>query len=1491
MGGLKKHMGIPTWARGGMVILAAAVALLLIRAGGVVGSGASSQGAYRPGPRFVELMDVDTYNTAVINGGTSLEDTVSSMPVAAEAAPAQPPGAINRLRVYGRSDEDAVFPYSSDNYWGPFGLTNAEAPSKDFVQFNPAIMLEGDDNSLGKFGEYFQNAIKAEGDASEKVHLRMWYVPEYPEPRGLTYPEVEDLVINEDGDIVLEYTYMLLEPDTLDPKTGPPGSTRMVFPMAGVSGQPGLDGMDVNGDGEPEALSIDEIVGVVEGTLGAHEVVTYTEGLTDNLKTTRGIVEVSAKEVLAPIRVSEGGQVQFLDYMVRLEGVSLLGLWADVSVWYIGNESPLLLGSVSLELGEAALAGRFWGPSVEAFADGAAAEAEAERAMVDEGLPARPFWVTLDSIVDIGGETYVRLTPHRLLMTGETFFVDRVEYDVAGILVEDADLRDGEIAPEIEYISIRNPLPKWDEGEDPWVVIPGLTVWKRRIPANESLWMLPPFNYEHDMVDDVNIPEDLNDFGPDCRPIDNIDTSAITDTYDLIEERVVEDVGALDGDLFIGWSGEDKEERFDTNLLEQVFWQWLAGAEWVQVWYWINVETMPWDYTEFILPELPDRPTEEGYTTGDYMLVSSFLTEDSTTTEHGAGAVRLKFAYDAEDGTGIYVNEATSRRGSFRGRVKLESCDYQSLTLTVKIVEGDSVIMTEAVSTDPSGYFSLELDPGTYNVWVKEQRALARRIDDVVITAGAISEHDFGELLVGDVDDNLVDIGDFGVWKSTFCNVIDLRADFDCSGNVDIDDFAWVKRNFLKQGDDPLAGSPSMPYDWETSSPIRATQAGTVTVYLDPAASSATAGETFTVAVKIAAGVQEVDSAQAFVDFDPTYLDVIDVTGGGVLDEVHNEFDSVPGEIGYAGVDLVGTVSGTFTLATVTFQARVAVPETALIFSVAPPRETKAKLGITTLPLETQSAAVEIRGVVVSIEPPSETVHVGETFTLAVKIEAGMQQVDGAQAYVDFAPEHLAVTGISGGGVLPDELYSSYTNTLGQVDYAAGYIGGTVSGTFNLATFTFKALTETTGAPTLLSFHMAPPRETLVILAESTLTSTLSGGQVVIGRPYYVYLPLVLRSYTPLQADFTASPVQGRVPLTVTFTNTSLGFYTDSLWDFGDGITSTHTNPTHTYTLTGTYSVTLTVVDASDTLPPPLDSSTLVRLNYITVSEEGPPAAPSDLEATVLSWHEIRLDWRDNSSDETGFSITDGVAWADVVSNTTAYTFTGLSPGSYHCYVVRAFNEFGDSGWNDDDGNGEPDWACTTTFTRTSVIVNGGFEEDEGWTILNTAYPAAYTVAITHTGARALRTGIVDPGDNVASYSSAQQTVTIPSDVVSATLGFWLYTLSGELTPGREVQAAPRGSIFEAALQPVDWQYVLVLDEQNQVLGSELVWGLMNDQEWVYYEFDLAKPVYLGRTVRLRFGASNDGLDGITAMYVDDVSLEFSYASATSGVDHLPRQR
>ncbi|HRQ38218.1 MAG TPA: PKD domain-containing protein [Chloroflexota bacterium] len=83
--------------------------------------------------------------------------------------------------------------------------------------------------------------------------------------------------------------------------------------------------------------------------------------------------------------------------------------------------------------------------------------------------------------------------------------------------------------------------------------------------------------------------------------------------------------------------------------------------------------------------------------------------------------------------------------------------------------------------------------------------------------------------------------------------------------------------------------------------------------------------------------------------------------------------------------------------------------------------------------------------------------------------------------------------------------------------------------------------------------------------------------------------------YNVPNANFTAAPRLGIKPLLVEFTNSSL-YGEQFIWDYGDGVTSTVSSPTHThvYANTGVYTVRLTAVNA-------YASHTRVRTNYIGV--------------------------------------------------------------------------------------------------------------------------------------------------------------------------------------------------------------------------------------------------------------------------------------------------
>ncbi|KKG15832.1 cell surface protein [Methanosarcina sp. 2.H.T.1A.6] len=82
-----------------------------------------------------------------------------------------------------------------------------------------------------------------------------------------------------------------------------------------------------------------------------------------------------------------------------------------------------------------------------------------------------------------------------------------------------------------------------------------------------------------------------------------------------------------------------------------------------------------------------------------------------------------------------------------------------------------------------------------------------------------------------------------------------------------------------------------------------------------------------------------------------------------------------------------------------------------------------------------------------------------------------------------------------------------------------------------------------------------------------------------------------------LHASFIALPRTGDVPLTVQFNDTSTGNITSWLWDFGDGDASTSQNPSHEYSKSGSYSVTLNVSNA-------YGYSAVTWTDYIKVGDE-----------------------------------------------------------------------------------------------------------------------------------------------------------------------------------------------------------------------------------------------------------------------------------------------
>jgi hypothetical protein len=179
----------------------------------------------------------------------------------------------------------------------------------------------------------------------------------------------------------------------------------------------------------------------------------------------------------------------------------------------------------------------------------------------------------------------------------------------------------------------------------------------------------------------------------------------------------------------------------------------------------------------------------------------------------------------------------------------------------------------------------------------------------------------------------------------------------------------------------------------------------------------------------------------------------------------------------------------------------------------------------------------------------------------------------------------------------------------------------------------------------------------------------------------------------------------------------------------------------------------------------------------------------------------------------------------------------------------------------------------TPTPSCANVIGNGGFEEDAAWTFEITASTAGYTTAEAHTGLRSARLGLL-PGAQAAAqepgrvernllgedlpagatFSSAYQTISIPTDARSVSLRFWW-------KPGTTDTAN-------------DFQRVLLLEPGTYRLVSVVMVTLENSPTWQELVFDLS--VYRGRSVVLYFETYNDSAEAATRtwMFLDDVRVE-----------------
>ncbi len=449
----------------------------------------------------------------------------------------------------GRIAEDP--PYS--DLAGPFDPFSAEAPEMDFVTWNPAWISERLGETalqdawpgLDGVDEVSAGARIRAGsiDASEKVWLRHWYEPQHLDKDLNADGRLTDLDNNGVPDapvnptptnidewypaIMTEYTYMLVDNDPLPssdanagnlyrsaprPVCGTVGGTEFVFPIGVAEGAldpagpgigTGLTSLDADFDGQIDPVVVSDEA-TLPTTIGGAVLDLDGDGALDTIDPDglpRSCDELAVLHTEA-LTLEQGGYVQFLDHFLYLE--SLTESAATVQVWYNGDLLPVRIQTISVGIGAVLLAGDR-GPVLVvppggnntgtlppgpwfAYLQDADPSNRTATLVLGRGLGAACASMEYQPNVANrrpGGPAFLK-----------RFYVDGVEYNVVAVGTCGRN--------QFQYLTLRSPLPKVS------VILEQHSVRLQPFASLTYLPLLPPFNYEHTILEDVRA---LSDFG------------------------------------------------------------------------------------------------------------------------------------------------------------------------------------------------------------------------------------------------------------------------------------------------------------------------------------------------------------------------------------------------------------------------------------------------------------------------------------------------------------------------------------------------------------------------------------------------------------------------------------------------------------------------------------------------------------------------------------------------------------------------------------------------------------------------------------------------------------------------------------------------------------------------------------------------------------------------------------------------------------------
>jgi len=143
---------------------------------------------------------------------------------------------------------------------------------------------------------------------------------------------------------------------------------------------------------------------------------------------------------------------------------------------------------------------------------------------------------------------------------------------------------------------------------------------------------------------------------------------------------------------------------------------------------------------------------------------------------------------------------------------------------------------------------------------------------------------------------------------------------------------------------------------------------------------------------------------------------------------------------------------------------------------------------------------------------------------------------------------------------------------------------------------------------------------------------------------------------TPPQAKFRTDKRTGFAPLTINFTDQSLGKVTEWTWDFGDDHLSKEKNPSHEFNKTGVFSVSLSVTG-------PTGTHSVSRSGYIVVSPKPQPLVAKFVLTPASGDAPLLIQCTDESSGLANRYLWEFGDGAVSESHNPSHRYT--SPGSY----------------------------------------------------------------------------------------------------------------------------------------------------------------------------------------------------------------------------------